>query len=242
MALKFQAIFMRLQMKIISGEWPEGFKIPTEMELCETFGVSRVTIRRALDGLVSNGTIARTRGRGSFVISQREVVGASPLYSHPDFPHPETENTYQLVLKEKIFASPRDVEQFCGDWGTSWPQLWHFRVLRLKNGIPSVLSDYYVPEQKGEFLASYDTFLPASFFEMMSQNCAQPCHFSRGVVTAIIPNEEICKALQVKLGSANLWCRGICLLEDGTVVGRCTNIFVGSQFEFSVNYDIEAVS
>jgi DNA-binding GntR family transcriptional regulator len=229
-------------MKIISGEWPEGFKIPPEMELCETFGVSRVTIRRALDGLVLNGTIARTRGRGSFVLSQREVVGAFKGCPHPDFPHQETENTYQLLVREKLLASPGDLEQLCGDLSASWPQLWHFRILRSRNGIPSVLSDYYVPEQKGELLASLDTLLPGSFFKIMSQSCAQPCHFAQGVVAAIIPNEEICKILQVKTGSANLWCRGVCLLEDGTVVGRCTNIFIGSQFEFSVEYDIEAVS
>ena len=42
MALKFKSVFALLHMKIISGQWPEGYKIPTEMELCEHFEVSRV--------------------------------------------------------------------------------------------------------------------------------------------------------------------------------------------------------
>ena len=76
MALKFKTVFSQLQMKIIFGEWPEGYRIPTEMELCDQYGVSRVTIRRALDGLVRQGYISRTRGRGSFVLFKRKALFA----------------------------------------------------------------------------------------------------------------------------------------------------------------------
>jgi DNA-binding GntR family transcriptional regulator len=228
-------------MKIISGEWPDGSKIPTEMELCDVYGVSRVTIRRALEGLVSNGYISRTRGKGSFVNSQREVIGASPQKSLPDYPPLDAECKYQILLQEKILASPTDIKLLGTRSVSPRPKLWHFKSLRLKNGLPAVLSDYYISEQFGEVCSQYDSFLPASLFEMIGQNFGQKCHFSRGAVAAIIPNDEICEALQVKTGSANLWCRGACVLEDGMVIGRCTNIFNGSLYEFAVENDIDAV-
>jgi DNA-binding GntR family transcriptional regulator len=67
MQLKYQAVLMDLQNKIISGLWPENAMIPTEIELCDQFGVSRITVRRALDELVQSGLVRRSRGKGTFV-------------------------------------------------------------------------------------------------------------------------------------------------------------------------------
>ncbi|AEV28981.1 transcriptional regulator [Sphaerochaeta pleomorpha str. Grapes] len=240
MALKFQAVFTRLQMKIIGGEWGDGSQIPTEMELCTQYGVSRVTIRRALKGLVSNGYIARTRGKGSFVLSQRELIGASEVKSHPDFPQVANAYQYKILLSEKIAASPTDNKLIGLLSGSTWPMLWHFKVLGAKNGIPAVLSDYYVCERFKDVYPLGQPCLSISFFESMYQVYGQKCHFRRGAVAAVVSNEEICEVLQTKPGSANLWCRGICVLEDGTVIGRCTNIFNGSLYEFAVENDIEA--
>lgn len=52
---------------IVRGDWPPGTMIPPESELCQTYGVSQITARQALDNLVSDGLIYRQRGRGSFV-------------------------------------------------------------------------------------------------------------------------------------------------------------------------------
>ncbi len=46
--------------------------IPPERDLAEEFGVSRLTVRKAVDGLVSEGLITRRRGAGTFVASRVE--------------------------------------------------------------------------------------------------------------------------------------------------------------------------
>lgn len=46
---------------------PVGDKLPSEVELCDEFGVSRITLRHAVDGLVQDGRLAREHGRGTFV-------------------------------------------------------------------------------------------------------------------------------------------------------------------------------
>ena len=53
--------------KIESNEWQPGYKLPTEMELCEEFNVSRHTVRQALQFLQNQGLIERFQGRGTFV-------------------------------------------------------------------------------------------------------------------------------------------------------------------------------
>ncbi len=61
-----------LRSKIASGHLPPGAPIPTEQELREAYGVSRITVTKALDGLRAGGLIVSRRGVGSFVAS-REV-------------------------------------------------------------------------------------------------------------------------------------------------------------------------
>ena len=56
-----------LKEKIQSGELKEGDMIPTEIQLAETFHVSRPTIRRALNDLVVDGYLRRVKGTGTFV-------------------------------------------------------------------------------------------------------------------------------------------------------------------------------
>ena len=53
--------------KINSKEYPPNSMIPTEAELCEHYGVSRITVRRAILDLVQEGLLNRGKGKGTFV-------------------------------------------------------------------------------------------------------------------------------------------------------------------------------
>ncbi|MEW7867323.1 histidine utilization repressor [Aeromonas diversa] len=58
------------------GELNPGDRIPTEVALCERFGVSRMTVNKALRELTAEGWLVRTAGSGSFVADRR---AESPL-------------------------------------------------------------------------------------------------------------------------------------------------------------------
>lgn len=58
-----------LRFKIISGEWGDGEKIPPELDICDIYHVSRITIRKAIDELVREGHLYRERAKGTFVLS-----------------------------------------------------------------------------------------------------------------------------------------------------------------------------
>lgn len=53
--------------RIVSGQFPPGCALPTETVLCEQYGVSRITVRRAVADLAARGLVVRRRGIGSFV-------------------------------------------------------------------------------------------------------------------------------------------------------------------------------
>ena len=53
--------------RIERGDYPTGSMIPSENELAEEFGTTRLTIRSAMDELVKSGQIRRVQGKGAFV-------------------------------------------------------------------------------------------------------------------------------------------------------------------------------
>jgi GntR family transcriptional regulator, N-acetylglucosamine utilization regulator len=70
-----------LQRRIDAAEWQPGHQIPTEGELCLTYGVSRATIRQALARLTDRGILLRERGRGTFVRDTSLTAGGRGVTS-----------------------------------------------------------------------------------------------------------------------------------------------------------------
>ena len=60
-------VYAKLKEQIMGGTWKEGEKLPSEFQLCEMFGVSRVTIRAAIQQLSILGLVETRQGGGSFV-------------------------------------------------------------------------------------------------------------------------------------------------------------------------------
>jgi DNA-binding transcriptional regulator YhcF (GntR family) len=60
-------IYSIFKEKITSGEWPTGIQIPAEDDLCETYDVSKSTVREAIYELVREGYFKRLQGKGTFV-------------------------------------------------------------------------------------------------------------------------------------------------------------------------------
>ena len=56
---------------IAAGEWKTGEAIPSEREICATYGISRMTARQAIGDLVHAGVLTRQQGRGTFVAPPR---------------------------------------------------------------------------------------------------------------------------------------------------------------------------
>lgn len=67
----YQQLMMRLKNDIVAGVYPSGGRIPSEQVLCDTYGVSRVTVRKALLDLVQEGMLVRRQGKGTFVADKR---------------------------------------------------------------------------------------------------------------------------------------------------------------------------
>lgn len=60
--------------KIISGEYKQDTKIPSEQELCEQYDISRPTVRQAISELTNNGHLYKEKGKGTFVARTKSKI------------------------------------------------------------------------------------------------------------------------------------------------------------------------
>ena len=67
--VKYQKIANELRNQIQEGVYKAGEQLALEREMCEQYGVSRITIKKAVDQLVKDGLVVKRRGSGTFVKS-----------------------------------------------------------------------------------------------------------------------------------------------------------------------------
>lgn len=127
-----------LRGKILQGEICHGVQLPREQDLATALGVSRVTMRRALNDLAKEGLLSRQRGRGTSVIYEPTPPATPSLHT----PLGELEENLQTL------ASNTEVELL--DWARLLPpepvreafglgvgqELVHCLRVRSRNGRP----------------------------------------------------------------------------------------------------------
>jgi GntR family transcriptional regulator len=64
---KYEEIAEDIRNGILSGKYNPNEQLPLEKEMCEQYGVSRITIKKAVDELVTQGLVIKRRGSGTFV-------------------------------------------------------------------------------------------------------------------------------------------------------------------------------
>lgn len=85
--LKYQSIASDIQRSIEAGALKPNAKLPTVVELCEAYGVSKITIKRAIDLLTDRGLISSRRGSGTYVKNTTELLeqtGLEPIDAMDD--------------------------------------------------------------------------------------------------------------------------------------------------------------
>lgn len=75
---RYHQISLLLRERVAAGEFARDAGLPGELELARSYGVSRVTMRAALDLLVKDKLILRQRGRGTFVRPDVDLAQSRP--------------------------------------------------------------------------------------------------------------------------------------------------------------------
>ncbi|MFC4654165.1 GntR family transcriptional regulator [Rheinheimera marina] len=131
----YHQVYLFLKEKIHSGEIPYGEKMPTEHQLSDVFGVSRITAKRAMDDLAEQGYISRHRGKGSHVTYKHraEQLNIPVIGLLESLAIMGRETQVQSLMFRKTIP-PLDIQERFGIDGNT--QLIQSQRVRLSDGIP----------------------------------------------------------------------------------------------------------
>src|ERR1700744_3263278 len=140
--------------EIAQGEYRPGEQLPTEDELLQRFQVSRITVRRAIQNLVSRGLLEIRRGLGTFVLSPRIEAELTKLTGFvEDMKSVGRKATARVISQDVIAASARVAERLQLAKGTRVMQI---KRVRLADGGPLSFDETYLPLLLGRQIARND--------------------------------------------------------------------------------------
>lgn len=141
----YEQIYDDIYNKIAVKEWKPGQRIPSEMQLCNQYGVSRITVRKAIDDMVHSGYLNRQRGKGTFVQKAPVENKVSKFFTFGDaLKSKGIKETAEMLSFDIVTANHFLSEKL----ELTEPNQCLFKILRLRcaDGVPFVVETSYVPE------------------------------------------------------------------------------------------------
>ena len=140
--LYFQ-ISQRLEKAILEGALPPGSRLENEVALGERLGLSRPTVRRAIQELVDKGLLVRRRGIGTQVVHGQVTRGVELTSLYDDLARSGQKPSTNLLEMTVIPADTKIAAALAVDEGT--PTL-HLRRIRLADNVAVSIMENWLPE------------------------------------------------------------------------------------------------
>ena len=138
----YTRIKQHLMAGLAAGLWPAGALMPSEAALVAEFGVSRMTVNRALRELQAEGLVARTQGVGTFAAPLHKVSSRLTIADlHQEIEQRGHRHEARVHLQRAEAAPAALAAQLGLAAGSS---VFHTLIVHLENGVPLQCEDRYV--------------------------------------------------------------------------------------------------
>ncbi|MCZ0963596.1 GntR family transcriptional regulator [Paracoccus benzoatiresistens] len=198
----YHRVYAVMRERIVNGYYPDNVPVPSEAELSDSFGVSRITIRKAMEMLSAEGLITRMRGRGTFVTDRAQqsalnravVSNINGLFSYLNTVGQSTR--LKVISLDRGEAPPR----ICAQMGIA-PTTELIRSVRLRelDKRPYSLSMAYLLPEIGAGLTRQD-LASTNMIDLVQREGAVVEQVEQ-VLTATLADEDAAELLQVPIGA-----------------------------------------
>ncbi|MCR4266685.1 GntR family transcriptional regulator [Nitratireductor sp. ZSWI3] len=232
----------QIRLKIDNGQWRPGEQIPVIEVLQAEFGLSRATIREALDVLEGEGLIERYRGRGTFVranLPERRSHALPTTWSDLVAGLRSVKPEMIAPISTEDGARLRDLQV-----GQAHGSYARFQRVHSRGREPYCLIDIYLREDV--FAADADRFQASPVILVLAERHGSLIAAARQRVTFSIADERTASALGIALGAPVVEIlRTICDAEDRVVVhthARYPGEYVRLDFDFNTGGSARSAS
>ena len=232
-------LYLRLQAAIreavAAGELLPGAALPPERELAAELKISRVTVRKALAGLVEDGLLTQRRGSGTYVAQAPHKV-EQPLWRLTSF----TEDMRARGFSPSVRVLSRSVGPPSSEEAMALGLKLDGRVsriarLRLADGVPMAIEQASVPQGYLPDPAEVDD----SLYRVMEARGVRPVRARQRTSACNLPAPEAA-TLEVEARSAALRIDRVAYLADGRVVEYTRSFYRGDVYDFVAELNLGA--
>lgn len=230
MVAKYEEVLKDLSLSITGME--PGERLPGEKALAAQYGVSAMTVRRALQVLIQAKRIVGVRGRGTFV-AQPTVTKRMVMASFTDSMKAAGRTAHAKVLSASI--GPATAEAVADLGIDRHDQIITLERLRLGDDVAlsidkTVLNAGNVPGLLGEELTG-------SLYELLYRRYGMHLSRAESRVSAVLPNAEQAALLEIPQGQPCLRVHSRSITDEGTVAEQTTSLYRGDCYELAINPD-----
>ena len=198
--------------------------LPPERDLAEEFRVSRITVRKALDGLVNEGLLTRKQGSGTYVASRVEKI-FSKLSSFTEDMATRGRTPHSVWLKKTQSAvSPEEAMVTGFSPGTP---VYRFNRLRFADDVPMSLEFCTIPTF---CLPSLDA-VQSSLYVALEKAGFRPQRALQRLRAVLLTAQQT-ELLHGKEGDAGLLVERRGFLVDGRIVEFSQSFYCGDTYDF----------
>jgi len=213
-----------IQQSIKSGALVPGNALPSERELCRQLALSRVTVRKAIGGLVEDGVLVQRHGAGTFV-AERIVKSFSKLTGF-------TDDLRARGLKPRVEFLERGVGEVSPEEAMALNLSPGARVIRLRrlrfaDDKPLALEQTAVPQAILEDPRS----IKLSLYDALDEIGCRPTRALQRL-RAVALDDDQSRLLALPAGSPALSIERRAFLDDGRVVEFTTSLYRGDAYDF----------
>ncbi len=222
---RYQQIADHLRHRVSAGEFPPGRLLPSEAELSQTYGASRVTVRRALEVLRDEGLVDSRQGFGWFVSADPVRQSLGRLGTIESQLLAEGVRSERRILDFRFLAAPTRVRELLGT-----DTVLRVRRLNLADDEPFALVTVWCPERYGAELSRADVER-SPFYELLDVELGGAVQ----TIAAAAASARDAELLAVPEGSPVLRCERVTSTVDGEVVLVSEHTFPAHLTEFVVD-------
>ncbi|WNC17555.1 GntR family transcriptional regulator [Brevibacillus brevis] len=214
------------------GVYKVGQQLPPEGELCEMYGVSRITTRRAITELVEAGILQRQQGKGTFVTAmklQRELIAVNGfsefLTQTGKSPQPQIVSTTIMDAEEAI-ATPLQIPP-----GTAILQL---KRLHYVNDVPLVWETVYYPLTRFPDLEKHIAESISTYQVLKKYYDVEPA-YNLKTLNVIMATQDEAKLLRCSIGTPLYQIDKVAYDEDGHPFHSSCSLIPTDRVTFTIN-------
>ncbi len=230
--LKARRLYLLLREQILSGEMGASARLPSEPTLAQEHGVSRVTVRRALDKLAGDGMIERRPGSGTFVSG---TPAAMPVVA--DLANALThlvemgrKTGVRLISFSYVTATPALAAELKLDPGE---RLQRSVRVRLIDGEPFSYLVTHVPERIGVSYSEAD-LASTPLLELLERS-GVVVESAEQAIGATLAGPEVAGALDLEIGAALLSMTRVVFDAAGRGVEHLQALYRPDRYSFHMN-------